>query len=87
MASATRISAVASIEPRLVKRVEKNRQALKDLVSVRALLEEYGLIPAAKAILADRGFGEYCTRLPLKALGQSARDALLKSYAELGIPD
>jgi 4-hydroxy-tetrahydrodipicolinate synthase len=71
------ISAAANVAPRLVKAVSLDSDRQPELDAVRALLEEYGLGAAAKAVLRHLGFGEYGSRAPMVALADDAATELV----------
>ena len=79
------ISAVASVAPRLV-RAATDQAHQGRLSAVRTVLEEHGLGPAVKAVLARRGFGVYATRPPLLGLEPARVEPLLEVLAPLGVP-
>jgi 4-hydroxy-tetrahydrodipicolinate synthase len=62
------ISAVASVAPRLVAAAAEDDGSQQRLSEVRALLEEFGLGAAVKALLRARGVGTYGSRPPLPGL-------------------
>jgi len=77
------ITAAASVAPALVKAVQRGDADQSQLDDVRALLEEYGLGPAVKAILRRSGLGEYATRPPLVGLDPQREDKLWTAYCHL----
>jgi len=79
------ISAAASVAPALVKAVQNDSGRQPELDSVRGLLEEYGLGPAVKAILAHRGMGPYATRPPLEGLSPERGAELIERYVNLRV--
>jgi 4-hydroxy-tetrahydrodipicolinate synthase len=78
------ITAGASVAPALVAAVSRDATLQPRLDAVRAVLERHGLVPAAKAILRHRGFGEYRCRLPLVDLEPDAEARLLREAEALG---
>jgi len=77
------ITAAASVAPRLVSSVTDDRTRQKPLDDLRTLMEKYGLIPAAKAILRHRGLGEYHTRPPLQSLDDERTARLIEAVSKL----
>lgn len=79
------ISAVASLAPRLVRAAAGDDGAQERLCEVRALLEEYGLGAAVKALLRGKEFGTYGSRPPLLGLeNDPVRSAeLLRRFNDL----
>ncbi|MCB9893202.1 MAG: dihydrodipicolinate synthase family protein [Planctomycetes bacterium] len=71
------ISACASVVPDLVAKVKAKPDQQAKLNSVRGMLEKFGLMPAVKAILRKKGFGEYATRPPLQGLDDAKAEQLL----------
>ena len=75
------ITAAANVVPALVKSIASHPQEQVRLTEVRAVMEKYGLIPAAKALLADRGLGSYRSRPPMVDLEAGEREELLRAFA------
>jgi 4-hydroxy-tetrahydrodipicolinate synthase len=72
------ITAAASVAPALVKAVQEKKAPQEKLDRVRALLEEFGLGPAVKAILRNHGFGDYAARPPMLPLTPQRERELLR---------
>ena len=70
------ISACASVVPDLVARIRSKPDQQAKLNSVRGMLEKFGLMPAVKAILRKKGFGEYTTRPPMVGLEDAKAEQL-----------
>jgi dihydrodipicolinate synthase/N-acetylneuraminate lyase len=77
------ITAAASVVPELVAATARDPGRQPELDVVRELLESFGLGPAVKAILRDRGLGAYRTRPPLLDLDDDRRTELLGRFALL----
>lgn len=77
------IGAAASVAPRLVTAVRREPALQPRLDAVRGLLDEFGLGPAVKALLARRGFSEYGGRPPLPILDAASREELFRRWDEL----
>jgi 4-hydroxy-tetrahydrodipicolinate synthase len=77
------ITAAASVEPALVRAVERGGGEQARLDELRTLLEEYGLGPSVKALLRRCGLGEFATRPPLLGLDDERSDALWVRFCEL----
>lgn len=78
------IGAAASVVPRLVAAVRREPALQPRLDAVRNLLDEFGLGPAVKALLARRGFSEYGGRPPLPTLEPARREELFRRWDALG---
>src|SRR5690606_3496824 len=70
------ISACASVVPDLVARIKTKPDQQPKLNSVRGMLEKFGLMPAVKAILNKKGFGDYATRPPMTGLDPAKAEQL-----------
>jgi len=79
------ITAGASVVPALVAAASRNPALQTRLDAARNVLERHGLVPAAKAILHHRGFGEYRCRPPLVDLEPEAERSLLDELDGLGL--
>lgn len=77
------ITACASVFPALVASVSRDPALQPRLDAVRAVLERHGLVPAAKALLRQRGLGEYRCRPPLVDLDPEAEASLEREMKEL----
>jgi 4-hydroxy-tetrahydrodipicolinate synthase len=77
------ISAAANVAPRLVKAVSREPELQPVLDAVRALLEEYGLGAAAKAVLRHLGLGDYGSRPPMVGLSNDAAAELVERLSPL----
>ncbi|MDC1142253.1 dihydrodipicolinate synthase family protein [Planctomycetota bacterium] len=71
------ISAAASVVPDLVASVGSDHDQQTKLTSLRGILDKFGLGPSVKAILQQKGFGEYATRPPLEPLEDAQADQLI----------
>ncbi|MHC4841982.1 MAG: dihydrodipicolinate synthase family protein [Planctomycetota bacterium] len=71
------ISAAASVVPDLVASVGDDQGQQTKLNSLRGMLEKFGLGSAVKAILREKGFGEYATRPPLTGLPKDKAEQLI----------
>ncbi|MCC6465663.1 MAG: dihydrodipicolinate synthase family protein [Planctomycetes bacterium] len=79
------ISACASVVPDLVKSIRRKPEQQAKLNSVRGLLEKFGLMPAVKAILRRKGFGDYATRPPLVGLAEDQSRQLIGMLDMFGV--
>ena len=70
------ITACANVVPDLVARIKAKPDQQAKLNSVRGMLEKFGLMPAVKAILRKKSFGEYVTRPPLVGLEETKAEQL-----------
>jgi 4-hydroxy-tetrahydrodipicolinate synthase len=77
------ITASASVVPDLVAATLVDAGRQPELDAVRNLLEKYGLGPAVKAILRQKGFGDYRTRPPLLDLDDDSADRLIEEFNAL----
>jgi dihydrodipicolinate synthase/N-acetylneuraminate lyase len=77
------ISAAANVAPRLVQAVSRKPARQPELDAVRALLEEYGLGAAAKAVLRHLGLGDYGSRPPMVGLSDKVADELVERLSPL----
>jgi len=77
------ITASASVVPALVAATQRDSGQQPELDAVRDLLEKYGLGPAVKAVLRQKGFGDYRTRPPLVDLDDESADKLVVEFEEL----
>lgn len=71
------ISAAASVVPDLVASVKDVPEQQVKLNSLRGMLEKFGLSGSVKAILKQKGFGEYSTRPPLTNLSADQEEKLI----------
>jgi 4-hydroxy-tetrahydrodipicolinate synthase len=78
------ITASASVVPVLVAAAQQDSERQPELDAVRDLLESYGLGPAVKAVLRDKGFGAYRTRPPLVDLDDKSAAMLVEEFNALG---
>lgn len=77
------ITASASVVPALVAATQRDSKRQSELDAVRGLLEKYGLGSAVKAVLRDKGFGDYRTRPPLLDLDDESAAKLVAEFEEL----
>ena len=77
------ITASASVVPNLVAATQRDSGRQPELDAVRGLLEKYGLGPAVKAVLRQKGFGDYRTRPPLLDLDDDSAAKLVAEFREL----
>lgn len=77
------ITASASVVPGLVAATYGDPSRQKDLDVVRHLLEAYGLGPAVKTVLRNKGFGAYRTRAPLLGLDPDTEQRLIEEFESL----
>ena len=77
------ITASASVVPALVAATLRDSGRQPELDAVRSLLEEYGLGPGVKALLRQKGFGDYRTRPPLVDLDDKTADSLIEEFKTL----
>ncbi len=80
------ISAAASIAPELVKAVAGDPSLQHRLDRLRAVLDDFGLGPAIKAVLRHHRLGRYATRPPLQALPEEQVLQLLTTLDRLEKP-
>lgn len=74
------ITASASVVPALVAAAQRDPERQPELDTVRDLLEKYGLGPAVKALLREKGFGDYRTRPPLLDLDEESATNLVAEF-------
>lgn len=79
------ITASASVVPALVAAAQRDSRRQPELDAVRVLLEKYGLGPAVKAILREKGFGDYRTRPPLLDLDEDSVTKLIEEFNTLAV--
>ena len=77
------ITASASVVPALVAATQRDSGRQPELDAVRGLLEKYGLGPAVKAVLRQKGFGDYRTRPPLLDLDDESAAKLVTEFEAL----
>ena len=77
------ITAAASVVPALVMAAQQNPELQPELDAMRTLLESYGLGPAVKVILRNKGFGAYRTRPPLLDLDEESAGRLIQEFDAL----
>ncbi len=75
------ITAAANVVPALVRAVREDAGLQPELDRVRGVLERFGLIPAAKAVLRRAGLGEFRVRPPLADLSPADADRLAAELA------
>ena len=81
------ITASASVVPALVAATQRDSKRQPELDAVRGLLEKYGLGSAVKAVLRDKGFGDYRTRPPLLDFDDESAAKLVAKFEELSEGD
>jgi 4-hydroxy-tetrahydrodipicolinate synthase len=81
------ITAAGSVAPRLVMAASRDAEQQPRLDRLRALLEDFGLAAAVKAVLRHRGFGAYATRPPLCPLAPSQEERLLARFESEGFAE
>jgi 4-hydroxy-tetrahydrodipicolinate synthase len=74
------ITAAANVAPALVAGVASDHGLQGVLDRLRSLLEEFGLLPAVKAILREMGFGDYATRPPLVGMELDRERELIERF-------
>ncbi len=72
-----RISAAASVVPDLVASVKAAPEQQVKLNRLQGMLEKFGLSGSIKAILKQKGFGEYGARPPLTNLSEDQEEKLI----------
>jgi dihydrodipicolinate synthase/N-acetylneuraminate lyase len=77
------ITAAANVAPRLVLDAPSSPEHQAALSALRSLMERFGLIASAKAILRDLGLGEYRSRPPMADLAPADEAQLLAEVEEL----
>jgi len=73
------ITAAANVVPELVRAVWDDPGLQPELDQIRGLLEQFGLVPGAKALLRRAGLGPFRVRLPLTDLPAEDEEHLVRA--------
>ncbi len=79
------ITAVANVVPELVRAAWDDPSRQPELDRVRGVLETFGLVPSAKALLRRAGLGSFRVRPPLADLSADDEERLVRAF-EAAIP-
>ena len=80
------ITAAANVAPELVRAAWNDRARQPELDRIRGILERFGLVPTAKALLRRAGLGPFRVRPPLMDLPADDEERLVKAL-EADSPD